>query len=287
VTRAAEIETHIGNMAELRDIVGAMRSLASARVQRTQQMLTGIRSYAETMAKGIGVALLLMPEPMAPPTTQPGRRTVVLFTAEHGFVAGFNDRLLDAATTALDRHDRLFILGTRGVIAAEERKLAAAWTGPMATRPEAAAETTRRLTSELYRAIATGELTRVDVMFARHRQNQNMTIERRRVFPVDPSSLTPARQQQPPLHNVRPDHLLEKLIADYVFALLTEAAVESIASENAARFAAMQSAHDNISDKLEELRRDASQARQAEITTELLDLVTGAEAQSARRPAAS
>jgi F-type H+-transporting ATPase subunit gamma len=283
VTRAAEIETHIGNMAELRDIVGAMRSLASARVQRTQQMLAGIRGYAETMAKGIGVALLLMPEPMVPPTTQPVRRAVVLFTAEHGFVGGFNDRLLDAATTALDRHDRLFILGTRGVIAAEERKLAAAWTGAMATRPEAAAETTRRLTSELYRGIATGEVTRVDVMFARHHQSRSMAIERRQIFPVDPSSLSPIHRQQPPLHNVRPDHLLEKLVADYVFALLTGAAVESIASENAARFAAMQSAHDNISDKLEELRRDASQARQAEITTELLDLVTGAEAQSARQ----
>jgi F-type H+-transporting ATPase subunit gamma len=60
--------------------------------------------------------------------------------------------------------------------------------------------------------------------------------------------------------------------------LLTEAAVESLASENAARFAAMASAHDNVSKKLEELRQDARQARQTEITTELLDLVAGAEA---------
>ena len=72
--------------------------------------------------------------------------------------------------------------------------------------------------------------------------------------------------------------MLEKLVGDYVFALLTEAAVESLAAENAARFAAMGSAYDNVSRKLEELRQDARQARQSEITTELLDLVTGAEA---------
>ncbi len=60
---------------------------------------------------------------------------------------------------------------------------------------------------------------------------------------------------------------------------MTEAAVESLASENAARFAAMGAAHDNVSKKLEQLRQDARQARQSEITTELLDLVTGAEAQ--------
>ena len=82
----------------------------------------------------------------------------------------------------------------------------------------------------------------------------------------------------PPFHNLAPDVLLEKLVADYIFALLIEAAVESLAAENAARFAAMGSAHDNVSKKLEELRQDARQARQEEITTELLDLMTGAEA---------
>ncbi len=67
-------------------------------------------------------------------------------------------------------------------------------------------------------------------------------------------------------------------MAEYVSAPLTEAAVESIASENAARFSAMESAHDNVAKKLDQLRREASQARQSEITTEMLDLVTGAEA---------
>jgi F-type H+-transporting ATPase subunit gamma len=72
--------------------------------------------------------------------------------------------------------------------------------------------------------------------------------------------------------------MLEKLIDDYIFGLLAEAAIEALASENAARFAAMDSAHDNVSKKLEELRQEARQARQDEITTELLDLVTGAQA---------
>jgi len=71
-------------------------------------------------------------------------------------------------------------------------------------------------------------------------------------------------------------------MSEYVFALLTEAAVESIASENAARFTAMESAHDSVGKKLKRLMQDARQARQTEITTELLDLVTGAEAQAAR-----
>ena len=279
MTRVVEIEAHIGNMVELREIVGAMRSLASMRVQRTQQMVPGIRSYAEAMARGIGAALLLMPEPPPTRASDHGRSGLVVFSAEHGFVSGFNERLLDAAATVLVRGDRLLLLGTRGIIAAQERGLAPAWTHSMATRPEAATETTRRLTSEVYRGIASGAFMRVEVMFARHGQGREMTIERRRVFPVDFATFAAQRSRQPPLHNTSPARLLERLIADYVFALLTEAAVESLVSENVARFAAMQSAHDNISDRLEALRREARQARQEEVTTELLDLVTGAEAQ--------
>jgi F0F1-type ATP synthase gamma subunit len=67
---------------------------------------------------------------------------------------------------------------------------------------------------------------------------------------------------------------------NYVSARLTEAVVESIAAENAARFAAMDSAHDNVAKKLAQLHRSAHLARQDEITTELLDLMTGAEAQA-------
>ena len=118
-------------------------------------------------------------------------------------------------------------------------------------------------------------------------QGGSATIEQRQLLPIDPASFALSRPGPPPLHNLAPDLLIEKLVADYVFALLTEAVVESLASENAARFAAMGSAHDNVSKKLEELRQDARQARQDEITTELLDLVTGAEASHSGRPSAA
>jgi F-type H+-transporting ATPase subunit gamma len=71
---------------------------------------------------------------------------------------------------------------------------------------------------------------------------------------------------------------LERLTAEYILSQLTEAATESLAAENAARFAAMEAAHDNVGKKLQALRLDASRARQEEVTTELLDLVIGQQA---------
>jgi len=279
MTRLADIEAHIGSMGELLDIVGAMRSLAGMRVQEAHRSLPGIRRYAATMAAAIGAALLLVPEGAPAARSAPGRRAIILCTTEHGFVGAFNERILAAAEAVLNPEDVLFILGSRGVALAQERGRPAAWARPMATRPQSVPETIRRLTAELYRAVADGEVTRVETIFARHHQSGPLEIEQRLLFPVDRAAFALARPGMPPLHNLPAEVLLERLIADYVFALMTEAAVESLASENAARFAAMGSAHDNVSKKLEQLRQDARQARQSEITTELLDLVTGAEAQ--------
>ncbi|MGO8867719.1 MAG: F0F1 ATP synthase subunit gamma [Alphaproteobacteria bacterium] len=278
MTRLAEIQGHITSMGELLDIVGAMRSLAGMRVQEAQHALPGIRGYAGSMAAAIGAALLLMPQPLPEAQGERGRRALILCTTEHGFVGGFNERLTEAADAALENGDALFVLGSRGAALALERGRQVVWTGSMATRPAGAPDTINRLANELYARIVRGEISRVEVMFGRYRQGSTPAIERRLLLPLDTASLAAAQPGQAPLHNLEPRALLEKLMAEYVVALLTEAAVESIASENAARFAAMESAHDNVSKKLSQLRQAARLARQTEITAELLDLITGAEA---------
>jgi F-type H+-transporting ATPase subunit gamma len=277
MTRLSEIQSHIVSMSELLDVVGAMRSLAGMRVQEAQRTLPGVRRYAAAMADAISAAMLLIPEPTPMPPAH-GRRALLLFTAEHGFVGGFNQFVVDSAEAAPAPQDVLFVLGSRGAALALEQGRATAWTRPMATRATSAPGTVRLMTAELYSRIASGEVSRVEVVFARSHQASRLTIERRLLLPLDLASLAEKRSGQAPFHNLEPRALVEKLMAEYVFALLTEAAIESIASENVARFAAMDSAHENVTKKLAQLHQSARQARQTEVTTELLDLVTGAEA---------
>ncbi len=278
MNRLADIEGHIASIRELLNIVGAMRSLAGMRVQEAQQALPGIRRYAESMAAAIGSALLLTPVVAQKPNLS-ARKALVLCTGEHGFVGGFNERLIEAAEASLDASDSLFILGSRGSVLAAERGRRVAWTGPMATRPAGVSRLMSELAAKLYSHIVRRDFSRVEVMFTRSTRGGAPRIEHAQVLPLDIASLAANEPRQAPLHNLDAVRLFERLTAEYVFATLAEAAVESIASENAARFAAMDSAHRNVSKKLDELHQQARQARQAEITTELLDLITGAEAQ--------
>jgi F-type H+-transporting ATPase subunit gamma len=276
--RLAEIEGHIASMSELQNVVGAMRSLAGMRLREAQQAMPGIRGYQAAMAEAIGSALLLVPDPPEVGAAVKGPGALVLCMAEHGFVGNFNETLLEAARESLAPEDSLLVLGSRGAALVQESGLAIAWSSPMASRLEGTLEVIRTLAQEIYARIASAQIVRVEVLFARYRQGTAHDVDRLQLVPLDPGSLAQGRRAQAPLHNLAPERLLERLVEEYVFGLLAEAAVESLASENAARFAAMESAHDNVGRKLERLQSDARQARQTEITSELVDLVTGAEA---------
>jgi F-type H+-transporting ATPase subunit gamma len=283
VTRLAEIEAHTESISELADIVSAMRSLAGMRMQEAQHALPGVRRYADTIAEALAGTLLLVGEPERAPPARNALKALVLCAAEHGFVGAFNERLLERATTGLGPGDLLFVLGARGAALALERGQDVAWMHPMATRCVAVPETVERLLAELYRRVAGGEIGEVNAVFARAGHGNVWNPERRRLLPLDLESLATRQPRQRPLYNLDPVILHKKLMAEYVFALLTEAAVESIASENTARFSAMEAARDNVTRRLEDLRDDGRRARQAEITEEVLELATAARALAERR----
>ena len=83
------------------------------------------------------------------------------------------------------------------------------------------------------------------------------------------------------LFEPEPAEILDHLLPQYVITKVYAALLESAASENAARRRAMKAATDNAEDLIKLLSRQANRARQDEITTEILEIVGGAEALSA------
>jgi len=288
--RLAEIERHVASMQELQRIVGAMRAIASMRMQEAVRALTSVREYGTALAEAVYDAIAIAGEegrlpggdggPMraARPLVRTARRAIVLFASEHGFVGGFNQRLFEALESDLDRTDELMIVGGRGAAFAAERGHTAAWSHPLATRLGGIPQTVRYLEEALLPRILRGEIVRVDVVFGRYSRDGELAPQRHRLFPLELGAARARRRSLLPLHDLSVPELLEKLTAEYMLAQLTEAATEALAAENAARFAAMEAARDNVGRKLETLRLDASRARQEEITTELLDLITGEQA---------
>ena len=150
----------------------------------------------------------------------------------------------------------------------------------MTTHGGGVIDVARGVAAEVYRRAARGELRRVALVYAKSSGSAGSEVVVSTLLPFysTPYQAAGAAAGPPPLTYLRPRELIDKLVDELLLAELMRAAMESFASENGARLATMEAAHTSIDKKLDELSQDERRRRQDEITTELLDIVTGAEA---------
>jgi len=284
VERYAQLRHRIGSIHDLLEVTAAMRSLAAVRVQQAQQALTGIRQYRAVISDAMGEALpLLSPGADVLGAAAAGfdgrRRALLMFASEHGFVGAFNESLVGRAERELaENGGELFVVGGRGALVAEERGLPVNWAIAMATHPGQVIEVSQRVAMELYRRFAQGQVGRIDLVFPRYQAGGRSSVEGFTLLPLDLARFHGRIPTEAPLVNLSPEALVEALVEEYFFAELAHAGMESFISENGARLQVMDSAHETVEAKLDELSKLANRVRQEEVTIELMDIVTGAEA---------
>ena len=280
----------VSSMSDLMDIVGALRAMAAIRVQEAQNALQGIRGYSDSVADALGQAANLLGEGEQTHAVGIKRHyatsdhLLIVFTSEHGFVGGYNELLLDRSVDHAGAEGaEMFVVGSRGLVQAEERGIQVAGCTPMVTHQAGVLKLARSLVTEVYRRVSEGNVHRVSLAYARSATAIASDITVRTLLPLDLSHFKTGASKVEPLHTYDPRTLAEKLVEEYVMAELAHVITEALASENGARLKTMDSAHENITDKLDELRQSERQMRQEEITMELLDVVSGAEAMAPRR----
>ena len=146
----------------------------------------------------------------------------------------------------------------------------------MTTRVEGIANVANRLAEVLYGYVARGAITTADILFSRS-VDGGIRVDRHSLLPIDFGRFARPRERQAPLIALPPELLLDRLAAEYVYAQLCEAAMHAFVAENEARMLAMVAAKNNTETKLAALLRRERQLRQEEITTEIVELATGAE----------
>jgi F-type H+-transporting ATPase subunit gamma len=281
MARAEVIAAQIGSLKELLEIVAALRAIAAVQMQQSQRSLDAIRDYAQIIRRALAEAATLIPEDGSSPAVGGAERPgLVVFCSEHGFCGAFNEPLISAAAEALKSAPnlRLIFVGNRGAQRSSERGLRPALALPMATHSGGVTATARRVAAELYRMFIAQTLTSVEAIYTREETGRRANLVRLKLLPLEAPAIEEGQTRMPSLVNMDPRRLFDELAAEYMFAMLEAAAMESFASENAARFRTMEAAHENIDNKARELGRTMRRMRQEAVTTEILDLIGGFEA---------
>lgn len=281
--RLADVTTQIESVRQLKAIVVAMRAIAALRAQQGRALLAGVASYSDVISGAIGQALALLPEAKpAPLRSRRNRRALIVFCAEQGFAGAFNERIFAVARAEL-ASATIFLIGTRGIMLANERAINVFWSAAMATQVGGIPGLANRVAEALYERIAVEPLSEVEIIYPRTGSGSSIQVDRQSLFPIDLSRFERLVSREPPLVQLRPAFLVERLAAEYVYAELCAAATYAFAAENEARMMVMAAAKTNIEAKLDALAERERQLRQQEITAEVVELAAGAEALEAVR----
>jgi F-type H+-transporting ATPase subunit gamma len=275
---------------ELQSLVKTMKVLAGLTIRQYEQAAEAVAEYNRTIEMGLQIALRSVPEPLLPPRHAPGRKLgAIIFGSDQGMCGQLNDVIVEHAQRALSRLARrredqtILAVGQRPAAQLEDlgRTVAATVEVPGSTGG---------ITTTVHEVLGLVEewhsrhgIEMVVLFYCRLTSGMFYRPRGIRLLPVDITWIRSLKARRWP-SRVIPTYMLEterlyhSLIREYLFVSLFRAFAESLASENAARLASMQVAERNIEDRLKALTSEFHQSRQAAITSELLDIISGFEA---------
>jgi F-type H+-transporting ATPase subunit gamma len=270
-------------------ITRAMELIASSRILKAQQRVEAARPYAERLTSAMeDVATQTggLVHPLLEERPNPQRAGLLVLTSDRGLAGAYNSNALRRAEGIMrDLRGRALQIGiytvgrkAQGYFRFRQIPIERAWTGVSEVPPYEAAE---EIGAELIGAFENHTIDELHVVYTDFRSAFTMRATARRWLPIAPEEIVGRAHGEPVaeyLFEPEPAEILDFLLPQYVTTKVFHAMLESAASENAARRRAMKAATENAEDLIKILTRQANQARQAEITTEISEIVGGAEA---------
>jgi F-type H+-transporting ATPase subunit gamma len=273
-------------------ITRAMELIASSRIVKAQARVEASRPYAnqltsamEDLARQAGT----ISHPLLEDREEPVKAGVLVVTSDRGLAGSYNSNVLKIAEQTIAQVRRrglepvVYVVGKKGVGYFRFRgvPMRNTWQGFSEVPPYAKAEEVGRA---LIADFGAGEIDELFATYTDFRSAFTLRATRKRFLPIAPEEVSGSGDgivAPEYLFEPEPGEILDHLLPQYVITKVYAALLESAASENAARRRAMKAATDNAEDIIKILTRQANRARQDEITTEISEIVGGAEALSA------
>jgi F-type H+-transporting ATPase subunit gamma len=287
------LRRRIRSTQSIKKITRAMELIATSRIVKARARVQESRPYAEQITAVLTelASNSALDHPLLVERENPRRAAVLVVTSDRGQCGGYNTNVLKEAEALYSllreegKEPVIYVIGRKGVnyYRFRHREVKESWTGfsEQPTYPDAA-EAARTLV-EAFMADDDDEnsVDELHLVFTQFKNMVSQTPQARRMAPMvveyvedEPSAgIQPLYEFEPD-----PDALFDALLPKYIGARLFSALLESAASESANRQRAMKAATDNANELIRNLTLESNQARQAQITQEISEIVGGADA---------
>jgi F-type H+-transporting ATPase subunit gamma len=282
-----DIRRKISSVKKTQQITRAMQMVSAAKLQRAQERLMASRPYADKLAEVISrLALRADPQRHSLLQRREGPKTlVVIVTADRGLCGAFNSNVLRAAATLMGAHPEwtstLIVVGRKARDFFRRRPQYRVTSHHVDVfGRQISFGVAQDLAKELVAAY-TSSAEPVDRVLLLYNEFVSALRQRTVTTPLLPIPLPPASAEEVVydyIYEPSMNEILRELLPRYLEILLFRALLETSAAEHAARMTAMRAATDNAGELIRQLTLFYNKTRQAAITKEILEVVSGAEA---------
>lgn len=284
-----QLHKQLESLGDLRTIVKTMKALSAASIRQYERAVGALDEYHRTIERGLRVVLRDMDSiPTRGAGSDSRQLAAVVFGSDHGLCGRFNEELVEHALDRIElpqSDDEGWVLLTVGARAAVGLEREGHSIEADFLVPSAAAQITATVQQILLKIDEWREERGVDevhLFYNRHSGRRGYEPTSVQLFPVDVHHLRQLQEEPWPSRNLPTftmdqRRLFRRILNQYFFVSIFRACAESLASEHASRLAAMQSAERNLDERMDDVTTAYRRARQDEITSELLDVVSGFE----------
>lgn len=280
-----DIKKRIGSVKNTQQITKAMKMVSAAKLRRAQEAVVASRPYADKMLEVLS-SLAAREEAEAHPllfSRGKRRALVVVLTADRGLCGGFNANICKTAERFVRKNEDgfeaydLMIIGRKGKEYLKHRsglnigKVYENITGSISFG------TASLLGQEVVDGYVTEQYDAVYLIYNAFRSAISQVVTTAQLLPIIPREVAEGTHMTQYLYEPNRGAVLEQLLPKNVEVQIFRALLESVASEHGARMSAMDSASKNAKEMIGKLTLQYNRARQAAITKELMEIISGAE----------
>ncbi len=280
-----DLRRKIKSIENLKKITRAMQMVSASKLKKTQGRLMQIRPYADKiqeMLSNVSQRIGKVEHPLLTPRAEVKSALVLVITADKGLCGTYNTNMLNHAEKFMKEFGkpcRIVSIGKKAESYFSKRHIEVVekFTSIPADVPFAV---TQKIAEVLLGEFNSGRADEVYISFTKFVNALTFRPNTIQFIPVQPAAKKKddKKIESEYIYEPQPQQILNRLVPRYLETALQRLVLESLSSEHAARMNAMRNATDNAKDLIDSLTLTRNKLRQANITKELLDIVTGAEA---------
>jgi F-type H+-transporting ATPase subunit gamma len=282
-----EMRNRIGSVKATQKITKALQMVAAAKLRRSQDAAQNARPYAERMAavianlasgvSGEGAPKLLVG------TGSDKRHLIVVATSDRGLAGGFNSSIVRAARERINRlrdEGKEVQILTLGRKARDQLRRLGNSAGAFEAGASPSLAVAEEVSVKVRELFETGQVDVVTLFFSKFKSVISQTAVGVQLIPAQVEASGPAIDLKGAIYEYEPDEetILEELLPRNITTQIFSAMLENQAGFYASQMTAMDNATRNAGDMIASLTLKYNRSRQAQITKELIEIISGAEA---------